>query len=273
MKINSKIKCLVLNSSCKLIKVLSLLVMLYNSYSCSSTILYKTELKKDYDFAEKKQIGIYTIPSEKADFNEAYSNTLQLHFITKGYEVKDVNNLVNEHSDSIPETKTRKIAEYLKSREYLNSIDLFLISSINLDSIFYATTLDEEIDGNIYHGYNVPRLSTNLAIYDHFLKDPLLSYGAVDTAKLYSPLNKNYQILIDRPWMVAAKQFIKYFDQIPDCSVQKSMDGIQKIKVGFWVDKSYRNTFPKEWQSRINIVALFASEIARNQLGVEIQNI
>ncbi len=95
-----------------IIKAFPLLVLFYYSYSCSTTILHKSDLKKDYDFARKNQIGIYTIPSENNDFNEAYSNALQLYFLTKGYGVKDINCLLHEYSDSIPETRFRKIAEY-----------------------------------------------------------------------------------------------------------------------------------------------------------------
>ncbi len=154
--------------------------------------------------------------------------------------------------------------------EYLNSNDVFIISELSLDSVFYATKLDEGIN-KIYHGYYVPRLSTSLAIFDRTIKDPVFSYGAVDTAKLYSSRNKNNLILIDAPWMVAGRQFVKYLDQIPNCSIQRNSDDIKKIKINFWVDKSYRNTFPDIWQERIKRVALYANDIIRNQLGIEVQ--
>jgi tetratricopeptide (TPR) repeat protein len=270
MKSKSVTNCRVSIDPGKLFLIITFLVMVYVSYSCSTTILHKSDLKKDYNFAEKNQIGIYTIPSANQDFNEAYSNALQLYFLTKGYDVKDINLLLGEYSDSIPETKLRKIAEYLKTRDYLNSNDVFVISGFNLDSVFYATTLDEGIN-KTYHGYYVPQLSTNLAIFDRSIDDAVFSYGAVDTAKLYTPRNKNYRTLIDFQWMVAGRQFVKYLDQIPICSAQRNTEGIKKIKVSFWVDESYRNTFPGEWQERIKRVALFASDIIWNQLGIEMQ--
>jgi len=253
-----------------LLRIITVPLLIYVFYSCSTTRLHKSDLKKDYKFEEKNQIGIYTIPSQNPEFNEAYSNALQLYFLTIGYDIIDINFMLHEYSDSITETKLPKIAEYLRSRNYLNSNDVFVISELTLDSIFYATTLDEGVNKN-YRGYYVPRLSTNLAIFDRSIEEPIFSYGAIDTAKLYSPRNRKYQTLIEFPWMVAGGQFVKYLDQLPVCSVQKNTAGIRKFKVSFWVDESYRNAFPAEWQERINRIALFASDIIRNQINFEIQ--
>ncbi len=254
----------------KIIKILFLFGLIYTSYSCSTLILHKMDLKKGYNISEKNKVGIYTIPSEDQEVNEGYSNALQLYFLAKGYDVQDVNLLLEEHSDSVPETRLRRIAEYLKTRDYLNSQDIFVISEIEIDSAFYATTLDEGIN-RIYYGYYVPRISTDLAIFDRSIDEPVFSYGAIDTAKLYSYYNNNSNPLMDVPWMIAGKQFVKYLDQIPDCSTQRNSDGVKKIKVNFWVDKSYRNTFPNVWQEKINRVAHIAGNIIRNQLGIEMQ--
>jgi predicted Zn-dependent protease len=71
--------------------------------------------------------------------------------------------------------------------------------------------------------------------------------------------------------MVAARQFLKNLDQFPICSNPPNSGKTKKLKISFWADKSYRETFPKEWQERIQRIATFASDILRTQFGVELE--
>ena len=82
---------------------ISIFVLILILDSCG-TMIHRTELKQDYNFASKQEIGVYTIPSERPELDEIYSSVLQLDFLSKGYAVKDINRLLFENSDSINET-------------------------------------------------------------------------------------------------------------------------------------------------------------------------
>lgn len=248
---------------------ISIFVLILILDSCG-TMIHRTELKQDYNFASKQEIGVYTIPSEKPELDEIYSSVLQLDFLSKGYAVKDINRLLLENSDSINETNLKKVIDSLRLREYLKTNDVYIISRLKWDSVFVATQLEERID-RIYKGYNVRELTTDLVMFDRQLKNPIFSYSAIDSAKLYFPRDKNYFIFTEQDWMVAARQFLKNLDQIPVCSNPQNSYTTKKLKISFWADKSYRETFPKEWQERIKRIATFASDILRTQFGIELE--
>jgi tetratricopeptide (TPR) repeat protein len=233
-------------------------------------MIHRTELKQDYNFASKQEIGVYTIRSEKPELDEIFSSVLQLDFLSKGYAVKDINRLLIENSDSISETNYKKVIDSLRLREYLKTNDVYIISRLKWDSVFVATQLEERID-RIYKGYNVQELTTDLVMFDRQLQNPIFSYSAIDTAKLYFPRDKDYYIFTEQDWMIAARQFLKNLDQFPICSNPPNSDKTKKLKISFWADKSYRETFPKEWQERIQRIATFASDILRTQFGVELE--
>lgn len=248
---------------------ISIFVLILILDSCG-TVIHRTELKQDYNFANKQEIGVYTLPSEKPELDEIYSSVLQLDFLSKGYVVKYINRLLLEYSDSISETSHKKVIDSLRLRKYLTTNDVFIISRLKWDSVFVATQLEEGID-RTYKGFNVLQLTTDLVMFDRQLKDPIFSYSAKDTAKLYFPRDKNYYIFTEREWMIAGRQFLKNLDQFPICSNLPNSDKTKKIKISFWADKSYRETFPKEWQERIQRIATFANDIFRTQFGVELE--
>jgi len=221
--------------TCRLVGIVSVLAIILMGNSCGTRI-HRSELKQDYNFASKREIGIYTIPSGRPDLDETYSNVLKLDFISKGYNIKDINWLLLTNSDSIVGTKHKKIVDSLRQREYLNSIDVFIISRLDWDSVFVATQLEERID-RIYKGYNVLELTTDLVIFDRELKDPIFSFSAVDTAKLFYPRNKDYYIIMERDWMIAGRQLMENLNQLPICSNSLNMDTTKKLKVSFWADK------------------------------------
>ena len=149
---------------------ISIFVLILILDSCG-TMIHRKELKQDYNFASKQEIGVYTIPSERPDLDEIYSSVLQLDFLSKGYTVKDINRLLLENSDSINETNLKKVIDSLRLREYLKTNDVYIISRLKWDSVFVATQLEERID-RIYKGYNVRELTTDLVMFDRQLKNP-----------------------------------------------------------------------------------------------------
>lgn len=252
----------------RLVGIGSIFVLILIVNSCGPMI-HITELKQDYNFACKQEIGVYIIPSERTDLNKIYSNVLQLDFISKGYSVKDINLLLSKYSDSIIVTNPKKIIDSLRQREYLKTNDVFIIAKLKWDSAFVATELEEGID-RIYYGYNVMELSTDLVMYDRLLKNPIFSFSAVDTAKLYASQTKNYYIIKDPNWIIAGRQLLNNLNQIPKCSYLQNSEAIKKIRVSFWADKSYRDTFSKEWKERLNRIVVLANDILRIQLGIEL---
>ena len=255
--------------TCRLVGIISVLAITLIGNSCGTRI-HRSELKQDYNFASKREIGIYTIPSGRPDLDETYSNVLKLDFISKGYNIKDINWLLFTNSDSIVGTKHKKILDSLRQLEYLNSVNAFIISRLDWDSVFVATQLEERID-RIYKGYNVLELTTDLVIFDPKLKDPIFSFSAVDTAKLFYPRNKDYYIIMERDWMIAGRQLLRNLDQIPICSNPANSDLTKKLKVSFWADKSYRETFPKEWHERIKRIASIANYMLGDQLDINLE--
>ncbi|MBE0652094.1 MAG: hypothetical protein IH595_14800, partial [Bacteroidales bacterium] len=71
--------------------------------------------------------------------------------------------------------------------------------------------------------------------------------------------------------MLAGRQLLRNLDQIPICSNSQNPNTAKIIKVSFWADETYRETFPKEWQERIKRIATFASDILRSQFGIELE--
>lgn len=255
--------------SYKILSIAVILILIFVGYSCG-TMIHRTQLNSDYNFSSKKEIGIYTIPSERTDLDEIYANVLELDFLSKGYIVNNINRLLSENSDSIFDSKHKKVVESLRQLEYLMTNDIFIISRLKWDSVFVATQLEERID-RIYKGYNVLELTNDLVMFDRQLKDPIFSYSDIDTAKLYYPRNKNYLILMDCEWMLAGRQLLRNLNQIPLCSNSANPNTTKKFKISFWADESYRETFPKEWQERIKRIATFASDILRTQFGIELE--
>lgn len=257
------------STSYKILGIAIILILIFVGYSCG-TMIHRTDLKPDYNFSSKKEIGIYAIPSERTDLDEIYANVLELDFLTKGYTVKNINRLLSENLDSILDSKHKNVVNSLKQLEYLTTNDIFIISRLKWDSVFVATQLEERID-RIYKGYNVLELTNDLVMYDRQLKDPIFSYSDIDTTKLYYPRNKDYVIITEREWMLAGRQLLRNLEQIPLCSNSSNSNATKKLKISFWADESYRETFLKEWQQRIKRIATFASDILHTQFGIELE--
>lgn len=255
--------------SFKILRIAVILILIFVGYSCG-TMIHRTDLKSDYNFSSKKEIGVYTIPSERTDLDEIYANVLELDFLSKGYTVNNINRLLSENSDSIIDSKHKKVVESLRQLEYLTANDIFIISKLKWDSVFVATQLEERID-RIYTGYNVLELTTDLVMFGRQLKDPIFSYSDIDTAKLYYPRDKKYFILTEQDWMIAGRQILRNLDQLPVCSNSQNSETVKKLKISFWADETYRETFPKEWQERIRRIATFASDILHSQFGIELE--
>lgn len=249
------------------IVTISCLTLIGNS---CGTMIHRTEIKKDYNFPTKQEIGVYIVPSEVQDLNNIFSNVLQMYFLSRGYKVNDINRLMSENSDSIVGSNPNKIIESLKQREYIKTNNIYVIGNLKWDSVFVAIELEERIN-RIYKGFNVTKLTTDLVMYDPELKKPIFSFSDIDTAKLYTVLKKNYEVIKDPSWILAGRQLLKNLDGIPECSDTQDFEKLNKLKVSFWVDKSYRDAFPKVWRERINKIVNLANDILRSQFNFELE--
>lgn len=73
--------------------------------------------------------------------------------------------------------------------------------------------------------------------------------------------------------MVIAKQLSRELEDIPICSIVDNKKATNLYKVSFWVDKSYRDEFPDTWMDRLKLRTLYANDILRSQLDIELSQL
>jgi tetratricopeptide (TPR) repeat protein len=247
-----------------------------NIAGCSSSISHVT-LSQDYHFSEKQKITIYVIPSGNIERDGTYSRILHLDFQARGYEVINANDLIKKNSDKISITNHRQVADSLQSRKYLPSSDLYVVVSPVWDSAFVLKFYSE--DRYIYWieyqfaGMNVPTLTSQVSIYDRSLRDPVKSYVASDTTYVLSENNNSQWVYPEYQWMVIAKQLSRELEDIPICSIVNKTKAKNQFNVSYWVDKSYREAFPDSWIDRLKLRTLYANDILRTQLDIEISHL
>ncbi|NNG26224.1 MAG: hypothetical protein HKM87_01750, partial [Ignavibacteriaceae bacterium] len=243
------------------------------SIGCTSSFS-NIELKSEYGFSGKEAITIYVIPSGRKILDETYARVFQLDLQSRGYKIINANQLLFAHADSIISTNHRQIADLLLARNYLQSSEVIAVARPMWDSIYFATELLEKFtlhgQSAMYQGYNLLSLHSEVAFFDRSIREPIKSYAAIDTTRLYFEEDQDYRSYIEFPWMVVAKQLTRNLGNIPICKIVNSSPADNQIGVSIWVDKSYREAFPVEWKDRIKLRVLFANDILRSQFGIEL---
>ena len=241
--------------------------------SCISTFK-NIELKKDYDISSKSAISVFVIPTGNKNLDETYSRVFRLNLQALGYKVIDANRILQDHSDNIVTINHRQIADSLLLRKYYPSCDIFAITKPKWDSVFIATTYSEKnnIDGKYitYAGMDVLSLYSEVVLFDFSMIEPIMSFSAIDTIRVYSESDDSELLYPEHDWMMVARQLAKNLNQIDVCKVNNSISTSNKFLVSFWVDKSYREAFSEEWKNRIIRRVVFANDILREQLGIEL---
>lgn len=242
-------------------------------YSCSSSIP-NINLKKDYDFQNKKSVTVYVDPSENQILNETYARVLYLDLLARGYNVTNANILLKENSDKVTGKTHREIADSLLAKQYLPKSDVIAIAKTIWDSTLVLTYYAESrtVRGKYFwfSGKFAKKLTSQVAFYDRLAREPILSFSASDTAYLYADDENSELIYSEFPWMIAAKQISKKLNEIPICQVNNQAHAKNKINLSFWVDKSYRDEFPETWKDRLKLRVLYANDILLSQFDIEL---
>lgn len=240
---------------------------------CISTFK-NIELKKDYNISSKSAITVFVIPSGNNNLDETYSKVFRLNLQALGYKVLDANRILKDHSDNIVSTNHRQIVDSLLRRKYYPACDVFAIAKPKWDSVFIGTTYSEKntINGSFitYTGTDVLTLYSEVVLFDFSSPEPIMSFSAVDTIQILAENDGSDLLYPEHDWMVVARQLAKNLNKIDVCSINNSLQTSNKFLVSFWVDKSYREAFSDEWKDRIIRRVVFANDILREQLGIEL---
>lgn len=256
--------------------ILAGIVFGFNFWGCSSS-QQKTNLNPAFNFSSKKIITTYIIPTGDDNRDETYSRVLHLDLQARGYTVIDANQILTEHSDKMNIQNHRQIADSLEANTILPSSDIYVIVSAVWDSAFVLTFFSEE--RHIYWkeyqfaGMNVPTLTSKVSFFDKSIREPVKAYSSSDTTYLLSENNNSDLLYTEYPWMLVAKQLSRELADIPICSIVDKSQSKNKFKVSFWVDKSYREAFPNTWMDRLKLRTLYANDILRAQLDIELSQL
>ena len=257
-----------------LLSFLSLAAFSILNYSACSSSPSSTKLNKDYRFSDKQTITTYIVPTGNVERDETYSWVLHLDLQARGYIVYDSNQLLKEHSDKIKIQNHRQIADSLQSKKYLPSSDVYVVVSAVWDSAFVLTFYSE--DRYVYwkeyqfSGMNVPTLTSRVTFFDKAIGGPVKTFRTSDTTYILSENNDSQWFYPEYPWMVIAKQLSRELDDIPICSIIDKTPARYQFNVTFWVDQSYREAFPKTWMDRLKLRTLYANDLLRSQLDIEL---
>ncbi|MFC2094386.1 M12 family metallo-peptidase [Bacteroidota bacterium] len=240
---------------------------------CSSSIP-TIELKESYGFSNKEEISLYVIPSDNQILDETYSRVLQLDLQSRGYKIINVNQLLIINSDLITGANHRQIADLLLVKKDLPFSDVIVVAQPEWDSVYFATDLREKYTSRgiltRYYGKEVLTLSSEVAFYDRSIRQPIKSFSALDTCRVYREMTKRSDYYSEFPWMLAARQLTRNLKDIPVCTIVNLYSASTKFNICFWVDESYREAFPREWKNRLVRRVLYANDILRSQFDIEI---
>lgn len=249
---------------------------------CLSILLYfqgcgpslsNIEIKKEYDFAKKKSILIYSIPSGNKNLDDTYMNVLHLDLQSRGYQIINACDFLNANSESITGNNHRQLADSLLSKKYMPVTDLVVITKAKWDSALVLTYYSKHRqiywDLISFEGRYVSTLNSQVAFFDRINREPIMSFNASDTTILYADDDEKKRFYAEYPWMVVAKQFSKNLESLPICEINNSLPVSKQFKICFWVDKTYREAFPKTWKDRLTLRTLYANDIIRSQFNIE----
>ena len=202
---------------------------------------------------------------------------MHLDLQARGYKVIDANQLLSDHSEKINLNNQRLIADSLQSKKYIPASELYIIVSAMWDSAFVLTFYSENrsISWREYQfaGMDVPTLTSEVSFFDKSIRDPVKSYTTTDTTLILSENDNAQWVYPEYSWMVIAKQLSRELSDIPICTVVDNTPVKNRFKVSFWVDKSYRDAFPNTWMDRLKLRTLYANDILRSQLEIELTHL
>src|SRR5690606_2095047 len=260
------------NINRKSIYLIVIFILFLLMAGCSS--FPRIELKEDYNFSFKQTILLYVVNSGNSELDDTYNRIFRLDLLSRGYKVFNGNNLITNNGDSVREGNHRQIADYLLSKKYMPLVNTIIIAKPVWDSVFVTTYISERKSYDkiffTFWGQNVLRLSSEIMFFDPFNKEPVMSISAQDTSLIYAEKDIKNISYVQFPWMLVARQMSKVLKEIPICTQEIYFSAANQLKVSFWVDKSYRNIFPYEWKERIIRRVLYANDILKSQLDIEL---
>lgn len=255
---------------------LNLLIVcaLLPAQSCSNLIL-NIELLDEYHFADNRIIAVYLLPSENNRLDNTYLRVFSFHMESLGYKVIDINKILKLHSDSLTVNSHRSIADSLMNKKYIPYSDIIVILKTEWDSIFFATRiLSQKIKSNVivsnYSGTKVLKLLSKSAFYNKTMRTLILSFNTEDTVRIYVDKKNDDLLYNEEDWMLIARQLGRTLKKIPPYNYDQSVSTEFKFPVNIWVDRTYRDYFSEEWRDRVIRRMLFANDILKSRLGIEL---
>jgi len=239
---------------------------------CSS--FQNIELKEEYGFQNKNIITVYVVPSGKEELDDTYAKVMCLHLQASGYKVTNANKIFKGKSEKVPWVNHRQTADMLFKDSLLPVSDIVAVVKTKWDSIPFVTKYSEQntVDGQLVSmsGINVSRLSSEVAFYDRFLTDPVMSFSAVDTAGVQEDKEGSERFYCEHSWMIVARELTKKLESLPLCNSDNVAPATNIYRISLWVDKSYRDAYPDSWDDLLKLRVVYTNDILCNQLGIQL---
>jgi hypothetical protein len=224
-----------------------------------------------YAFSRSQAIGIYVRPCGDENFDRVYASVLCLDLMARGYQVVNLNSLLELQKDSLVWSAHREEFEMLLKRTYLPKLRSIFIAQPRTDSAHIMTDIHAEAFTHVtyysFHLYSEPFVYTEFVGFDVATQKIIFSQAAQDTMHIYR--RGNMEEFTEYPWMVVARQISSVFHDIPICGLEKPQPSKYTYPVDFYVDRSYRSQFPTTWMQRLRLRLLLVSDIFNKQFGIE----
>ncbi len=233
-------------------------------------------IPKDYDVSRNRLIGIYVSPSAHPDRDETFGNLMSLDLMSRGYHTVVINRLLRAHGDNlVPRGADSTVIAWMLERRYMPRPDVVAIARPQWDSTMIVTYYSERYTlrnlEQFFAGARLPRLQSELTLFDVASRTTVLKQMYTDTCQLYSEKGRTNPSFAEYTWVPEARQVTRAFRDIPLCAVADTQPAPVQLPVVFFVDRNYRDKFPTEWQARLTRRLLFASDILTKQFGMELE--
>ncbi len=245
--------------------------------ACGCASQYQAiRIPKDYDFSRNRLIGIYVSPSGFPERDETFGNIISLDLMSRGYHTVVINRLLRAHGDSLTARGADSSAiAWILARSYMPKPDVIAVARPTWDSTMIITYYAERYTlrnfEQFFAGARLPRLRSELAMFDIAAGTTILRQMYTDTCQLYAEKGGTNPSFAEYPWVPEARQVTRAFKEIPVCAVEDTQSAPVHLPVVFYVDRNYRDKFPTEWQARLTRRLVFASDILTKQFGIRLE--
>ncbi|OGU72957.1 MAG: hypothetical protein A3H45_07400 [Ignavibacteria bacterium RIFCSPLOWO2_02_FULL_55_14] len=262
--------------------------MLFSEFSCMRNLVVgvlgivltscgpsfpSVSLRPDYPFSAKRTVGVYVMPSGQPDRDGDFGRVLQLDLITRGYRVVDINKGLDSAGISLSPLDHTSILGQLRIHEKARGADIIAIAKCRWDTV--VVPFDVNIRSDVafpmvaWKELHPLQLRGELGFYDMTAGRMVLGGAGIDTQYIYVDNASQLPTLAESPWMVAARQIRRTTEAIP-AALEEPTSATHQFSVIVYVDNVYRRQFGDQWEDRLRRRFLFANDILRREMDLEL---